>query len=99
MQDDKVSLVEMGPRDGLQNEANTLPLIQRLELIARLVESGLQRIEVGAFVSPRRVPQMADSAELLIPVSITTSCGPPISTKCSTLSRRTRTSRRILSSS
>ena len=64
MQDDKVSLVEMGPRDGLQNEANALPLIQRLELIARLVESGLQRIEVGAFVSPRRVPQMADSAEL-----------------------------------
>ncbi|MBC8674109.1 hydroxymethylglutaryl-CoA lyase [Aeromonas hydrophila] len=51
--DDKVSLVEMGPRDGLQNEAATLSLVQRLELIARLAESGLQRIEVGAFVSPK----------------------------------------------
>ena len=64
MQDDKVSLVEMGPRDGLQNEASALPLVQRLELIARLAESGLQRIEVGAFVSPKKVPQMADSAAL-----------------------------------
>ncbi len=62
--DDKVSLVEMGPRDGLQNEAATLPLAQRLALIARLAESGLQRIEVGAFVSPKKVPQMADSAAL-----------------------------------
>ncbi|MEN9532408.1 MAG: hypothetical protein RIQ83_1632, partial [Pseudomonadota bacterium] len=64
MQDDKVSLVEMGPRDGLQNEASALPLVQRLELIARLAESGLQRIEVGAFVSPKKVPQMADSTAL-----------------------------------
>lgn len=62
--DDKVSLVEMGPRDGLQNEAATLSLVQRMELIARLAESGLQRIEVGAFVSPKKVPQMADSAAL-----------------------------------
>ncbi|MCR6555554.1 hydroxymethylglutaryl-CoA lyase, partial [Aeromonas sp. CPF2-S1] len=62
--DDKVSLVEMGPRDGLQNEAATLSLAQRLAFIARLAESGLQRIEVGAFVSPKKVPQMADSAAL-----------------------------------
>ena len=41
MQDDKVSLVEMGPRDGLQNETSTLPLVQRLELVQRLAESGL----------------------------------------------------------
>ncbi|MEG0010080.1 MAG: hydroxymethylglutaryl-CoA lyase [Aeromonas sp.] len=61
---DRVSLVEMGPRDGLQNEARILPLAQRLELIAHLAESGLQRIEVGAFVSPKRVPQMADSGAL-----------------------------------
>ncbi|WP_141689886.1 hydroxymethylglutaryl-CoA lyase [Aeromonas sp. EERV15] len=64
MQDDKVSLVEMGPRDGLQNEASPLALIQRLELIQRLADSGLQRIEVGAFVSAKKVPQMADSAAL-----------------------------------
>lgn len=62
---DRVSLVEMGPRDGLQNEHRILPLAQRLALIARLAESGLQRIEVGAFVSPKRVPQMADSGALL----------------------------------
>jgi hydroxymethylglutaryl-CoA lyase len=61
---DRVSLVEMGPRDGLQNERSILSLDKRLELIARLAESGLQRIEVGAFVSPKRVPQMADSAAL-----------------------------------
>ncbi len=64
MQDDKVSLVEMGPRDGLQNEASPLALNQRLELIQRLADSGLQRIEVGAFVSAKKVPQMADSAAL-----------------------------------
>ncbi|MFQ2123638.1 hydroxymethylglutaryl-CoA lyase [Aeromonas jandaei] len=64
VRDDRVSLVEMGPRDGLQNEANTLALIQRLELIQRLADSGLQRIEVGAFVSAKKVPQMADSAAL-----------------------------------
>ncbi|MGY4012453.1 hydroxymethylglutaryl-CoA lyase [Aeromonas molluscorum] len=64
-QDDRVSLVEMGPRDGLQNEMIPLSLPQKLELIRRLGESGLQRIEVGAFVSPKRVPQMADSAALL----------------------------------
>ena len=49
VRDDRVSLVEMGPRDGLQNEASPLALIQRLELIQRLTDSGLQRIEVGAF--------------------------------------------------
>lgn len=61
---DRVGLVEVGPRDGLQNEPRLLSLAQRLLLIKRLAESGLQRIEVGAFVSPKRVPQMADSAEL-----------------------------------
>ncbi len=64
VRDDRVSLVEMGPRDGLQNEAAPLSLVQRLELIQRLTDSGLQRIEVGAFVSAKKVPQMADSAAL-----------------------------------
>ncbi|MFQ2102528.1 hydroxymethylglutaryl-CoA lyase [Aeromonas sanarellii] len=62
---DRVSLVEMGPRDGLQNEARMLSLAQRQVFVERLVACGLQRIEVGAFVSPKRVPQMADSAALL----------------------------------
>ncbi|MFR9718657.1 hydroxymethylglutaryl-CoA lyase [Aeromonas diversa] len=62
---DRVTLVEMGPRDGLQNEPHLLPLPLRVELVERLWHSGLTRIEVAAFVSAKRVPQMADSAALL----------------------------------
>lgn len=62
---DKVTLIEMGPRDGLQNEPRQLPLPLKEELVHRLAGAGLTRIEVGAFVSPRRVPQMADSGALL----------------------------------
>lgn len=60
-----VRLVEVGPRDGLQNEAKPVPLATKLELIHRLAAAGLPSIEVGSFVSARRVPQMADSAEIL----------------------------------
>ncbi len=62
---DKVRLVEVGPRDGLQNEAAPVPLEIKVELIDRLSETGLPVIEVGAFVSPKWVPQMADSADVL----------------------------------
>ncbi len=61
----KVQIVEVGMRDGLQNEAVHLSLEQRLEFAQRLVRSGLIRIEAGAFVSPKWVPQMADSGTLL----------------------------------
>jgi hydroxymethylglutaryl-CoA lyase len=61
----KVRIVEVGPRDGLQNENKTLDLKTRIELIRRLADAGLQRIEVGAFVSPQWVPQMAGSLELV----------------------------------
>lgn len=61
----KVTIVEVGPRDGLQNEAKSLPLDVRLEFIKRLSKSGLKRIEVGAFVSPQWVPQMAGTSELI----------------------------------
>ncbi len=61
----KISIVEVGPRDGLQNEAREVTLDTRLELIERLVATGLTTIEAGAFVSPRWVPQMAGSADLL----------------------------------
>ena len=61
----QVSIVEVGPRDGLQNEAIRLDTADKLELIERLGQAGLKRIEVGAFVSPKWVPQMADSAQLL----------------------------------
>ncbi len=57
-----VRLVEVGPRDGLQNEARPITLAQRVELVDRLSAAGLSHIEAGSFVSPRWVPQMADSA-------------------------------------
>jgi hydroxymethylglutaryl-CoA lyase len=59
-----VTLVEVGPRDGLQNEPAPLPLETKLELVERLAAAGLPVVEAGAFVSPKRVPQMADSGEL-----------------------------------
>ncbi|GGI90629.1 hydroxymethylglutaryl-CoA lyase [Halopseudomonas pertucinogena] len=58
----QVRLVEVGPRDGLQNEARPVTLVQRVELVDRLSAAGLGHIEAGSFVSPRWVPQMADSA-------------------------------------
>ncbi len=60
----RVTIVEVGPRDGLQNEPTPLALEDRLELVRRLAAAGLRRIEAGAFVSPRWVPQMAASDEL-----------------------------------
>src|SRR5579862_5440666 len=60
-----VRLVEVGPRDGLQNEAQTVPTEIKIELIRRLAESGLKTIEATAFVSPKWVPQMADHGELM----------------------------------
>jgi hydroxymethylglutaryl-CoA lyase len=60
----RVTIVEVGPRDGLQNEPAQVPLETKIELVERLAAAGLPVVEAGAFVSPRRVPQMADSAEL-----------------------------------
>jgi hydroxymethylglutaryl-CoA lyase len=60
-----VHIVEVGPRDGLQNEPGSVALAVKRTLIERLAAAGLREIEAGAFVSPRRVPQMADSGELL----------------------------------
>ncbi len=61
-----VHLHEVGPRDGLQNEPRVIPLAEKLTLIEMLARSGLREIEVGAFVSPKAVPQMAESDELLV---------------------------------
>ena len=60
----KVRMVEVGPRDGLQNEKAVVPLEVKVELIDRLSDAGLPAVEAGAFVSPKWVPQMADSAEV-----------------------------------
>lgn len=59
-----VEIVEVGPRDGLQNEPVDVPVEVRAELVRRLAAAGLSRIEAGAFVSPRAVPQMGGSDEL-----------------------------------
>lgn len=67
----KVEIVEVGPRDGLQNEPAKLDLSQRDWLVLKLAEAGLKRIEMGAFVSPKWVPQMADSGELFRRLSST----------------------------
>lgn len=62
---DQVRLVEVGPRDGLQNEPTHPTTEMKVELIRRLFGAGLRHIEAGAFVSPRWVPQMADSAAVI----------------------------------
>lgn len=62
---DQVRIVEVGPRDGLQNESRPVPFSVKIKLIDKLSEAGLQHIEAGAFVSPKWVPQMADSALVL----------------------------------
>jgi hydroxymethylglutaryl-CoA lyase len=58
----RVQIVEVGPRDGLQNEAAPVPTAEKIAFVERLADAGHSIIEVGAFVSPRWVPQMADSA-------------------------------------
>lgn len=65
MTTDAVRLVEVGPRDGLQNESQVLPVEIRIKLIERLVAAGLRNLEVGAFVSPQWVPQMAGSDDVM----------------------------------
>jgi hydroxymethylglutaryl-CoA lyase len=61
----KVRIVEVGPRDGLQNEAGVVPAAVKIELINRLADAGLQAIEATAFVSPKWIPQLADNAEVM----------------------------------
>ena len=61
----KVRIVEVGPRDGLQNEKGEVPTRIKIELIERLVDCGLRTVEATAFVSPKWVPQMADHIEVL----------------------------------
>jgi hydroxymethylglutaryl-CoA lyase len=62
---DPVTIVEVSPRDGLQNEPNLVDTASKVDLIARLVVMGARRIEVASFVNPRRVPQMADGEAVI----------------------------------
>jgi hydroxymethylglutaryl-CoA lyase len=66
---DQMRIIEMGPRDGLQNEKTTVSVADRIAFVQRLVDAGLRTVEVGAFVSPRAIPQMVGSDEVLRGVS------------------------------
>jgi len=61
----KVKIIEVGPRDGLQNERQTIPVAIKIELINRLSQAGFSNIEAVSFVSPKWVPQMATSSEVM----------------------------------
>ena len=61
----RVKLVDVGPRDGLQNEQSPVPAAIKIELVHRLQDAGLKEIEVTSYVSPKWVPQMADNAEVM----------------------------------
>jgi hydroxymethylglutaryl-CoA lyase len=62
---DRVRIYEVGPRDGLQNEATAVPLETKLGFIERLVAAGLREIEATSFVSPKAIPQLADADDLV----------------------------------
>ncbi|MEQ6433458.1 hydroxymethylglutaryl-CoA lyase [Comamonas sp. w2-DMI] len=61
----RVKIVDVGPRDGLQNEKQPVPASVKIELVQRLQDAGLKEIEVTSFVSPKWVPQMADNTEVM----------------------------------
>ncbi|WP_444634257.1 hydroxymethylglutaryl-CoA lyase [Cupriavidus oxalaticus] len=65
MHADKVKVVEVGPRDGLQNEKSLIPTETKVALIDQLTDAGFPNIEVASFVSPKWVPQMADGAQVM----------------------------------
>ena len=66
---DKVELVEVGPRDGLQNEKTHIPAARKIALINKLSEAGFELVEATSFVSPKWVPQLADATEVMAGIS------------------------------
>jgi hydroxymethylglutaryl-CoA lyase len=67
----RVEIFEVGPRDGLQNESRPIPTSEKVALVDTLSRAGFRRIEVASFVNPKRVPQMADGAEVLAGITRT----------------------------
>jgi hydroxymethylglutaryl-CoA lyase len=65
MSDKGITLVEVGPRDGLQSEPEILPTDSKVEFISKAIDAGIRRLEVASFVHPKRVPQMADAEALI----------------------------------
>lgn len=78
MMSTSVKIVEVGPRDGLQNEPRPVTTDQKVQLIHRLSKAGCSVIEAGAFVSPKWVPQMADSSQVLEQLSFPNSINRPL---------------------
>lgn len=66
---ERITVYEVGPRDGLQNEAAQIPTAEKIAFVDRLSRTGLPAIEVAAFVSPERIPQMADAAEVFVGIA------------------------------
>lgn len=64
--ENRIELVEVGPRDGLQNEAVLLSADEKVDFILRLIAAGVRRVEVASFVNPKRVPQMADAEAVVM---------------------------------
>jgi hydroxymethylglutaryl-CoA lyase len=62
---DRVTITEVGPRDGLQNESRAIPLEDKVRLVDALSRTGLKRIEAASFVSPKAIPQMANASEVM----------------------------------
>lgn len=75
---ESVKIVEVGPRDGLQNEKQTIPAATKIEFIDRLSASGLRTIEVTSFVSPKWIPQLADAAEVFAGIDKTPGVSYPV---------------------
>jgi hydroxymethylglutaryl-CoA lyase len=75
---DSVRIVEVGPRDGLQNEKTPISVADRIAFIEALVRAGLHPVEVGAFVSPKAIPQMVNSDQVLRGVSHHENCELPV---------------------
>lgn len=76
----QVKIVEVGPRDGLQNEKTLVPTAAKRELIQRLAAAGLSTIEATSFVSPKWVPQMADNAQVMAGLDLTSTVSYPVLT-------------------
>jgi hydroxymethylglutaryl-CoA lyase len=74
----KVRIVDVGPRDGLQNEPKSVPASVKIELINRLTDAGLPAVEATAFVSPKWVPQMADNAAVMAGIRKKTDVAYPV---------------------
>ncbi len=74
----RVKIVEVSPRDGLQNESGSVPTQIKVELIDRLSAAGLQSVEAGSFVSPKWVPQMADTAQVMARIRRTPGVAYPV---------------------